>query len=363
MPPGPRRIAGRAVLATIDGERPLQSQWVVLHRVGADTAGAIDSVRTRANGGFAFDFRPFGASGAVYFLSLAHAGIAHFSLPWTAEEGGEDADIVAFDTTSASVNVEVHGRHLIVFAPDTDGRRRVVEVHDLANESILTRVAGDTGSVWSGILPDGATGFAPGPGDFSADALELRDGRVLLLAPMSPGTRQFSYAYTVESNHTLITLPVLSDIHSLEVLVEERDASVAGAGLAETSPVAIEGRMFRRFLAEDVAANSVFTVEVTPPPALSRGLFVAIVLLAIGVAMLIALAVAFRRRSARTGAPVHFTPRMVDAAEPLAREIADLDAEFAARAEPTASERAEYDARRRELKALLADILARQGRA
>ena len=83
------------------------------------------------------------------------------------------------------------------------------------------------------------------------------------------------------------------------------------------------------------------------------------VLATIAAVMIGALALAFTRR--RRLAPV--TPPTTPADNPadaLAREIADLDAAFAAQAQPTVTERDAYEHRRAVLKRALTERLARR---
>jgi hypothetical protein len=48
---------------------PVSSAWVVLHRVGPDRAGPIDSVQSDARGRFSFNYERTGSADAVYFVS------------------------------------------------------------------------------------------------------------------------------------------------------------------------------------------------------------------------------------------------------------------------------------------------------
>ena len=69
---------------------------VTLHRVGSDSSGPIDSVRSDVTGRYAFRFRRFGAPEAVYFAAAVYRGIAYFGAPLTAARSeGEAAEITA----------------------------------------------------------------------------------------------------------------------------------------------------------------------------------------------------------------------------------------------------------------------------
>src|SRR5213076_1180259 len=92
----PARVAeGRISRPAKDGHpAPVVGIWVVLHRVGSDRAGALDSVRSDAKGNFRIRFAESGAPDALYFVSARHAGIAYFSSPLRgAVTRGGDADV------------------------------------------------------------------------------------------------------------------------------------------------------------------------------------------------------------------------------------------------------------------------------
>ena len=57
---------------TRKGQDPIANQWVVLHRVGRDRAGPVDSTRTTADGRFHIRYRATGDSSALYFVSTKY---------------------------------------------------------------------------------------------------------------------------------------------------------------------------------------------------------------------------------------------------------------------------------------------------
>lgn len=352
------------MLGTAKGLRPLAGRRVTLHRVGPDTAGPLDSALTRADGSYAFTYRPFGSPDAVYFVSASYGGIAYFSEPTRGQDAsGDAAAITVFDTTSGPVRIRLAGHHIVVSAPGPDGKREIAEVFDLANDTSVTLVSPDgTKPVWVGHLPAGAADVKVNPSaDIAPGAVAFRHDSVLLVAPLSPGMRQLSYVYSLGRDAFPLAIPTQQPTSILEVLAEEPKARVSAAHLREVAPVAAGGRTFRRFLAEDVPADAVLTIDV-PAPAISRTTYIEILAAVFGAAMLVALAVAFRRRShARAavpvppGAPVAVPP---SSAESLLREIATLDARAEREPAWSEAERARYLAERDALKARLAAMLA-----
>ncbi|MEY4956854.1 MAG: hypothetical protein RL409_1111, partial [Gemmatimonadota bacterium] len=158
----PRSVDGRVrrpvrVNADSTGMGPAVGTWVTLHRVGKDTAGPIDSIRTDGQGHYRFRWTPFGTADGVYFASTTWGGIAYFTPPLkNLDARGDDAEITVFDTTSVRFQLTVKGRHLIVGKADTTQFRTVIEVFELSNDSLRTLVATDTTSpmpTWSISIP------------------------------------------------------------------------------------------------------------------------------------------------------------------------------------------------------------------
>ena len=352
-----RSIEGRITLPgpTAAGI-PVRGAWVTLHRVGPDSAGPLDSLRTGTDGGYRFRYRAFGDPQAVYFVSTSRGGVNYFTPPVRepAVKGGL-ADLLVFDTTSAALPITIRGRHLILTSPDsaTRARRTVIEAFELSNDSSVTRVArGEDGVTFDAALPPGVTTVTPGQGDISADAISARDGRVMVNAPISPGLRQLTFSYEIPADTDPFEFLVEQPTTVLEVLVEDPSAIVNGAGLVAVDPVEIDGRGFRRFLAQDVAGAQ--TVRITIPPAASSGtLRVMIVVTGIGAAMLLGLGMVMLRRG--PGAQ-----RKADDPEALALEIAALDAAHEALEQPTEQQKAEHYLERARLKGRLAAALAKR---
>lgn len=355
-----RVVSGRVVRPTAAGTVPVPGLWVTLHRVGSDRAGPLDSVRTGPGGAYLIEYRQSGATDAIYFVSARYGGVAYFSPPLQAARvTGLGAELTVFDTTSRPFPLTARGRHIVVSTPARSGMRDVMEVYEISNDSATTLVpAGDSAPVWSARTLPRATGFEVAQGDFAPQALTADGGRVFLSAPMAPGIKQLSFTYRVPASVFPASLPIVAPTQVVEVLTEEPRAVVSGAGLAAVPSATVEGRIFSRYLARDVPANSVVRIAVPQVSAAPSGM-VAILALGIGAAMLAALAaLAVRRHRALAALPATREPP--DHPDQLARAVAVLDRDFAARAAPTAAERERYQAERLELKARLARSLERR---
>lgn len=356
----PRVLEGRITRPGAAGRAlPVVGEWAVLHRVGSDAAAPLDSMRTRSNGGFAFRYRASGDSNAVYFVSTTRGGVAYFTLPTReATVRGGMADLTVFDTTSGPVPITVRGRHLIVTAPDsaTGTTRTVIEVYELSNDSTVTRVPGRGQTpTFEAPLPDGVTSVTGGQGDISPDAVRADEGRVRVWAPIAPGLKQFSFSYELPAARTALAARVETTIPVMEVLVEDPRGTAVGVGLTEVDPVQVDGRPFKRFLAQDVVPPGL--IEVTSPgsEAAASGLRVMLVVTAVGAAMLLGLGMAFMR-----GGPNAFARRRTDDPERLALEIATLDGAFEALSAPSEQAKAEHYLKRAHLKGRLSNALAKR---
>jgi hypothetical protein len=352
-----RTVDGRVVKGARDAMTPVPSVWVVLHRVGTDTAGPLDSARTDGAGRYRFRYRTSGDADAVYFVSSHYAGIAYFTPPLgVAGASDGDAVLVVHDTTSAPLPIRVRGRHVIVSATPAGARRAIIEVYELSNDGTQTRVAvGDSGTTWTGRLLDGAERAQIGRTDFSGGAVRFDNGRVRLSAPIAPGLKQLSLSYDVpqQAEYTFV---VDDSTNVLEVLVEDSLGRAVGGGLVPAGPAKVEGRTFARFLAQDVAAGAAIAVAVPGAgSATANQLRILAITAAVGMLLLVGLARAMFRRQARgRGRAGRATP------DELRAELAALDARYAAIVAPTAEQRADHYEARARLVQQLSDAVARE---
>ncbi|HEX2781428.1 MAG TPA: hypothetical protein VHM30_18135 [Gemmatimonadaceae bacterium] len=361
---GGRVVEGRVMKprGTEPDPFPVAGIVVTLHRVARSGGRPIDSTRTNSDGRYRFRYPAPTDSTAIHFVSAQYAGITYFSAPLRDPVvRGNDADLTVFDTTSRPVTVTQRGRHVVVSALDSARRRAVIEVFELSNDTSVTRIAPPRGTTWEGGIPAHASGFRVGEGDISEDAVALTEGRVRVEAPIAPGLKQLSFSYDLPDRDFPLSIPAERRTDVLEVLIEDPAGTATGAGLGEVDPVNVDGRRFRRFTARDVEPNAVFRIAIAGDSAIPRRYYIMIVALALGAAMLLVLARSTWRRG-RARAPVRSEPAWANDPDALARRIAALDAEFERVPTPSDEARETYELRRADLKARLADALARRGR-
>lgn len=354
-------LAGTVVRQTRAGGAPVARTQVVLHRVNAADAGPVDSMRTDARGAYTFRVRP--DSSSLYLVSAQHGGIAYFSPPAGRDDSPAPAEISVFDTTSRDIPLRVMGRHLIVSAPDANGVRGVVDVAELQNDDILTRVAGVEGRpTFSTLLPDGATNARVPQGDVSSGGVTIREGRADVYAAFSPGIRQLVLAYDLPASAFPLALPIDRPTGLLEVLLEETDGRATWNGVKAEGVVEVDGRRFARFTGQDVVANAVLSIVVAGGSGMEgvAGALPPWVIPALLSLFTLGALWAFARRrapAAAAGIPAA-APGSAPSAEALARAAAAVDALLASAEQLPEGARAALADYRASLKAQLVARLA-----
>ena len=242
------RAAGRVVRVTAAGDTlPVAGLRVLLHRVGDDAQGPLDSAVTGATGYFAVRFAS--DTTALFLLSARYAGLEYFSTPLATDPARPDtAVIIAVADTSAAQRVSVAVRQIVITRPEDDGTRSVLDLIELANRGPATRVGRDTLSPsWAMPLPAGIIEFHAGPGDAGLDAVERQGDVLAVLSPIPPGPKQILVQYAIPAGVDEFTLPLSDPVGQLEILVEESDAVVEGGNMALAESREVEGRTFHRW--------------------------------------------------------------------------------------------------------------------
>src|SRR5207244_5746584 len=94
-------------------------------------------------------------SAAIYGVSTCYAGIAYFSEPITPGRSSSSLrPLYVYDTSSTGPPVRVTRRLITVAREKRDGSRDVLELVELENPGVATRVARDTLlPTWAGAIP------------------------------------------------------------------------------------------------------------------------------------------------------------------------------------------------------------------
>ena len=292
-----RSVEGRVMRANDSGLAAAPGAWVVLHRVGRDRQGPVDSARTDARGAFRIRYRADGDESAVYFLATLHDGIAYLSSPLRAPRvSGADAEIDVYDTASMGIALRERGRHVIVLAPTADGLRQIIEVYEIENGARRTLVPAASGlATWTAPLPAGARDVRAEQGDVSPDALIDGDGRVQVLAPFAPGIKQVGFTYRVPASAFPVALSGSRDTAVFEILVEEKGAIATGAGLRRVDDQAVDGHQLARYLSPNAPALAGVVITAGAAPPARAPVAAAVLVAAMAVMMAGALTIGLRR--------------------------------------------------------------------
>jgi hypothetical protein len=344
-------LQGRVLL----GDSVLRAGTVVLHRVSESAQGEVDSARVAADGSFALRLPavPDPARSDVYFASVRHAGILYFGKALTlAVQLDSLYEIQAWDTVMApegGADLAVAGRSIFLEEAD-DGRWQVTDLFEIVNDRAGTVVAREGSPVWSHPLPEGIRDAEVSQSDLVAGGAEVRDGTLVVTAPIPPGERLLVVRYTADDPFLAIPLPRRTD--ALEVLIREPAPPVGSPALRPGEPAELQpGTTFRRLTGAGLEGTVVRLTEGRSPglPPV-RWLAVGLALLLTGVGLWAA------RPGWSPSAPGARRPTEPDR-RALVLEVARLDEDFASRkATATPEERGAYEARRRELLRRLAAL-------
>jgi hypothetical protein len=323
---------------------------VVLHRVGRQVQGPVDSTIAGPHGEFRFRYRADTA--AVYLLSSGFAGIEYFSTPLHTDPEAPDTGLVLFvSDTSGRAPIHVASRHIVISKPGKDGTRAALEIVVLENDGTETRVSRDSLTpVWGARLPTGVLSFQVGQGDIGPDALLLRHDSVVMVAPVAPGQKQLLYTYALPASPGRVQLPVGDSITVANILLEEFDRHVTGGEIAKADSQAIEGRSFQQW-AGPVAAGAVIDIDF---PGSTTSWILPLLVGAVAISLALVGFMVLRQRPVR--------PASASAHSAVLDQLARLDARFAGHeADVSPEEWRSYQEERARLKSELSARLAGKG--
>jgi hypothetical protein len=278
---------------------PLARAWVVLHEVAlGGRGGAIDSARTDARGAYTLAIaRP--DTDAIYVVSSWYQGIAYFSEPVrpVGRPAVSVAPLTVYDTSATGAAVRVARRLVTIARPQQDGTREVLEMLELENPGIATRIARDsTRPVWAGAIPAGGIQFRVGQGDVSPQAVARTGDTIAVFAPIPPGDpKQLTYGYVLPADARRVAIPIDQPVEEVDLLLEDTTATVAAPGLEALGVDAIERRRFARYRVRAPAPPAQVVVTLPGGPFQVQQL-VPIVVGLLALALIVGFVVALRKR-------------------------------------------------------------------
>jgi len=257
----PVSVSGRALRGGRDTVA-LANTWVVLHRLSRESSGPLDSVRSDGRGRYRLLLRNPDST-SQYAVSVWYDSIAYFSMPLNVTGRPVHVeDLIAFATTSTGPPIGLARRLATVARAGEEGTREVLEILELENTGLTTRITDDTlVPTWAGAIPSTALQFQGGQGDISPEAIKLVRESVLVLGPIPPGhVKQLSYGYVLPAGEAGVALPIDQPTRDLNLLIEDTTATVEAPAVQSLGVQTIEQRRFAAYRAGPLAAGDRVTI-------------------------------------------------------------------------------------------------------
>jgi hypothetical protein len=188
--------------------------------------------------------------------------VRYFGPPLHPTEPRDRYAIAVFDTVAvaaAQTPVRVARRDLVLL-PDQAGGWEVNEIVQLFNPGTQTLVARQSMPTWEFRVPAGAEALEAGEGELDASELVRMEDRVLLTAPIVPGTREIFVRYRIPPRPGEFRLPVETPTDSLNVFVRQPAPALSMEGLRIREAIEADGSEFQRYGAADLGPGSVITI-------------------------------------------------------------------------------------------------------
>lgn len=277
---------------------PLSGAWVVLHKVTRGGGGPVDSVRTDARGRYRLPLRSPDSTG-IYVVSASYDSLAYFSLPLNV--AGRPAvhveDIVAFRTSVNGPPIRLARRLVTAAAASEDGTREILEILELENAGLTTRITRDTlVPTWAGRVPARAGQLRGGQGDVSPEAMVFRHDSVIVMGAIPPGpVKQVSYGYTLPAGTRALVIPIDQPTVELNLLVEDTAAAVTAPKLESLGIQEIERRRFATYRAGPLVPGDRVAIQL-PSTGFRAQTLLPYVIAVLASGMVVALVWALRKR-------------------------------------------------------------------
>ncbi len=239
------------------GDAPAPGARVVVHRVGQDGSGPLDSLTAGRDGSFRFRLPSVpdpGGAQEVFFASVERGGVNYFgTLVRTAADLDSLYVIRTYDTEAAppgGATLIVAARYLLLEEDPALGWM-VTDLLHFNHAGPRTWIAAPGGATFVYPLPAGATDLEVGGTQMAPDAATLVDGSLRLTSAIPPGEREIVVRYHVPDPYLTARFP--GSTGEVELLVKEPAPALEVGGLPAAPPVEMEpGVTYRRYAAADV---------------------------------------------------------------------------------------------------------------
>jgi hypothetical protein len=257
---GAQQLSGRVEKAG----RGVAEVPVTLHRVTRDSSGVVAQSRSGEGGQFQFNPPPPAADGfTVYFATAEWQGVRYFGPPLHPTDGRGDYRVAVFDTIAAnaeSSSLRVVRRDLILL-PEADGGWEINEVLRVENTGQRTLVSVGGMPTWEFRLPAGASAFEVGDGGIPADRIQRMGARILINAPLPPGSHDAVVRYRLPGTRSALTLDIKQATGELGLLVREPSPRLRVVGLTRVPDEQLAGERFTRYTASELRPGARVRIE------------------------------------------------------------------------------------------------------
>lgn len=239
----------------VNGE-PFAGATVVVHRVGIDESGPLDTVRSGFDGSFRFRFPrvpdPAGLQ-EFYFASVERDGVSYFGpLIQTVADLDSLYVVDTYDTTPAppeGAALPVTARYTVLEQVENGGWTATDLLH-VQHEGDRTLVAAASGATFVYPLPEGASDLEVGGTQVSPDAAALVDGNLRVTSAIPPGEREFIVRYRLPDPYVTLRYPGVT--REAQLLIREPAPLLEVEGLPGVEPVDEAGVTYRRFAGAEI---------------------------------------------------------------------------------------------------------------
>ena len=241
------------------GDVPADTGTVVLHRVSTAFSGSVDSVRVGRDGAFELPIPASPEPGELFFAAIHHQGVLYFGPTFNGAPESRPYLIQAYPALRSGPAYPAELRARSIFATPTDSTGwEIADLFELHNGYGATLVPESGVAAWSHPLPPDAADVDVGASGIGAVVPALEAGRIAVVEPLPPGANVLLVRYAIGASH--FEIPLEAPAGTMEILVRDPADEVAVAGLLDADPVEVDGELYRRFAARDVAP-SVVTVR------------------------------------------------------------------------------------------------------
>lgn len=232
---------------------------VELHHITNVGAGMSAEATADSGGRFQFTLQPDStATTNVFFVTAEKSGIRYFGSPVHAGSSGLPVEyrVEVFDTASTApipVNVPVRD---VFLAALPDGGWEVNDWVRISNENRVSLVAPSGVPTFEIRIPPEATDFEVGEGSILPSEVSRMEDRIMLVSPVTPGTRDLLVRYRLPPRPTRASFAISEPMDTMNLYVLQPSHLSEVIGLPRLNSIPFEGDEYLRYSGSDFTPGS-----------------------------------------------------------------------------------------------------------